>query len=485
MKKSRCEGIKIKFITAVLGVLFSAILVAPVLSRADDPETAESVEGEIHISMIGKYDSADSCSVISIDEDFGTIKFRNHDIGRDYTLSFDKTTHFYDKHGKEVTVSSVETGMLVYATFLKSTKHLNSLSLEMPKDGWVYKDVSDYDLPVTFSVSGSERSVAKINGKEYKINYNTLVLVDGAASGTSSILKGDKIDAYGIGDEVYSIKVTSGHGYLRLSSDTVNDTSLIGAWIELDNKVIRRITEHMLMSAPEGEYDLYIGGNGASHSDRITIIRGKETVVDTSTIEIEEPKSGLISFKLTPKEAGVIVDGEDLGAIDEVSMKYGVHEIEIYAEGYKSDLRYLRVGSSKATVRLELAKESSSHSESSDKSNKAATVYSSVFNAESPQGASSVSTHGSASANNSGFGSSSSGNVIPAKYIAFESPVGAALYFDGNFVGTIPVTKIKVSGLHTVTLTRNGYKTVSYNIDVDGQNTDVVYRFPDMAEDKK
>ena len=106
--------------------------------------------------------------------------------------------------------------------------------------------------------------------------------------------------------------VTKGHGYVSLSSDTVNDRSLVGAWIELDKEVIRKITPNMLISAPEGNYNVSILGNGARFSSEIVVNRNEETVIDTSVADVEKIKEGNVTFVVTPSTARVFVDGEEI-----------------------------------------------------------------------------------------------------------------------------------------------------------------------------
>ena len=313
------------------------------------------------ITMVGKYDSADTAPVIGINETDQSITLKNHDTGRNYTLFYDNATRFTDASGRETSVSSLKAGMLVDVTFLKRTKHLNSLRNARGEDVWTYENQRNYTLPTTLSVSGPMiSSMATLNGSRYLMDVRTLVLVEGAEASPASIVEGDIITATGVGNEVYCVMVTRGHGYLSLSSDTVGSASLIGAWIELDNTVIRKITPNMLMTAPEGEYTMYIIGNGANYSAPVSIARGRETVADTSRIAIEPPKEGRIRFDITPADALIRVDGRLLSETEEyIMLEYGIHTIELSADGYETMTRYLRVGSASSVVRLEMTKDGS------------------------------------------------------------------------------------------------------------------------------
>ena len=66
--------------------------------------------------------------------------------------------------------------------------------------------------------------------------------------------------------------------------------------------------------------------------------------------------------------------------------------------------------------------------------------------------------------------------------VFIDAPREAVLYLDGSYIGMTPLSFDKITGNHTITLHRDGYKTVSYNILLDGQRQDKTYRFPDLLK---
>ena len=82
-------------------------------------------DAKVRVSLLGKYDSADTASVKQVNTYSRTIQFRNHDVGKNYTLSYDNTSMIYDIHGKPMSASMLEIGQVVDITFLKGVKHLN------------------------------------------------------------------------------------------------------------------------------------------------------------------------------------------------------------------------------------------------------------------------------------------------------------------------------------------------------------------------
>ncbi len=436
--------------------------------------------GTISISMIGKYDSADTASIRSIDTDNKEIRFRNHATGKTYTLTYDNTSMIYDARGTALSAQLLEVGEIVDVTFLKSSKHITTLNVS--SEAWTIDSTKDHELV-------RNDGTARIKDEIYKINAKTLVLADGEPALAENVLSTDKIKVWGIGRDIYSVVVTSGHGYVSLSSDTVEDQSLVGAWIELDNDVIHKISPNMLLSAPEGDYNLQIIGNGANYQSEVSISRNQETVVDTSEVTISKPKEGLVTFEIIPENAEVFVDGQKVLTGVPQSVQYGYHNLKIMADGYITQNKYLKVGTANSVVSIELEKDEESSSDTSTNSvsvnsatvdNSTAKISTGVSRADvSSSKSSSASTASTTSSNSS---SSTTNQVISGYYIYFDAPYDAEVYFDGSYVGTIPTRVEKISGSHEVILKKDGYQTKSYRIKIDTDKDDVTYQFPDMVK---
>ncbi|MBR4832110.1 MAG: PEGA domain-containing protein [Butyrivibrio sp.] len=436
---------------------------------------------KVRISMLGKYDSADTAAIRAVDLDNKEIRFRNHATGKTYTLNYDNTSMMYDVWGQPLSSGLLEVGQIVDVCFLKSTKHITSLNVS--KDAWVIDDTRDHELV-------RSDKMARVKGELYNMDARTLVMADGEIALAEDVLGTDKIKVYGIDRDIYSVVVTGGHGYVSLSSDTVEDRSLVGAWLELDNEVIYKISPNMMLSAPEGDYKLQILGNGANYQSEISISRNQETVVDTSDITISKPKEGLVTFEIIPEEADVFVDGERMLTGTPQSVRYGYHNLKVMADGYITQNRYLKVGTAKSVVSIELEKDSSA--EASKSSSAAVNSISTNKIDKNPSSAASVATikkssEASSAATISANSSQSKGKskVIEGYKIYVDDPSGAELYFDGNYIGVVPTSLDKVSGTHEVILKRDGYKTKSYRVSIDDAEDNESYNFPDLVKEEE
>lgn len=451
---------------------------------------SQATSDKVNISLVGKYDSADTAAIRAIDLDKKEIRFRNHSTGKTYTLSYDNTSMIYDVRGVALSAALLEVGQIVDVTFLKSSKHITTLNVS--GDAWVVDNTRDHDL-----VRGD--GTARVKGELYKIDPRTLVMADGELALAEDVLSTDHVRVSGIGKDIYSVIVTSGHGYVSLSSDTVEDHSLVGAWFELDNEVIYKISPNMLLSAPEGSYNLQILGNGANYQSEVDISRNQETVVDTSNVTITKPKEGLVTFNITPDTAEVFVDGEKVLTGVPQSIKYGYHSLKIMADGYVTQTRYLKVGTPNSVVTIELEKDEASSSKSSSDDESSASV-GSIPDSSSEKKSVGVSTgdinankeettaEAASTASTVSENSSSEtteNKVIKGHKIYIDTPYGAEFYFDGNYIGMVPASVTKISGTHEVILKQDGYETKSYRIKIDAEETDLTYTFPDLKKIKK
>ncbi len=449
------------------------------------------------ISLLHKYDSTDTAVVRTVNTQASTVTLCQHELGRYYTLSVDNTSMVYDRYERPISTALLKPGDVVDATFLRQSKHLNSLIVS--DAAWVRDNVTDFSFD-------AEHEIFKMEGQNYHLPGTALLLSGTEASDRrilmEEILQDDVIRVAGIDKEIYSIIVTSGHGYLRLTSSMVGDRDISGAWLNLENKVIRRVSDKTILSAPEGSYKMQVIGAGANDTRQITIVRGSETVIDSSTIHMEEPDMTPVTFVVEPEEAEVTmkVDGETVSCSLPVYLSQGVHELKVKSEGYLDITRKLNVGKKPATVRLELEKDPDAASGAAS-SAAASTADTSSTDATTGGSGSDLSGDASTGATDAGTGATddasagsgattvtvidASGNettrtTMPGYTISVESPYGAEFYLDDTFMGRIPVSFEKVTGTHTVTLREDGYATRSYSIFIDDATRDKTYAFPAM-----
>lgn len=432
----------------VLGMLAGILLAGCSFMREDGTPSSDREQDGTGFVLTGpgSYDSADTAVIVKINKAEATITFLNLIVSKNYTLQYDGTTIFSDKYGQPLTLEQIREGDIVDVTFLKSKKQLTTLMLSA--SGWSNAQVSRYRFNTT-------THDVTIGEDIYKITSDTLIFSQGEKIEIMDINDTDILTFQGIDKTVYSIVVEKGHGYLRLTGDE----NFIGGWIEVGQNIIRPITEDMLLTVPEGSYQVQVSIAGGGGTKNVIINRNEEVALDISDLKVEAPKYGQVIFAMTPTTATLYVDGNKVDTGAPVELQYGVHQLIAQANGYNTLTSYLKVGEELAGIEIVLEattvpKDDDDKDKDKDKDDDDYKV--SVSDGDS--------------------------NTITGYYQVYvDAPEGAEVYLDGNYIGISPVSFKKVKGSHVITLRQSGYETRSYTIQVDDEDKDVTYSFAELV----
>lgn len=436
--------------------------------RKNTPETEN--EKSYQIVLPGTYDSKDTSVLLSKNEEESTLTFFNLTKRKNYTLSYDGTTAFYDKYQSSLALSQVQEGSIVDVTFLRNSKKLNTLQIS--GEAWSSRQVTRFEI-------NEARKALTVGGDIYKFSDDLIVMQDSKRMELMDINAADVLTISGIGTSVYSVQIERGHGYLRLTGDEY----FIGGWIEVGQSNIQKITEDMLLTVPEGTYDVTISHEGSGGVKQVTINRNEEVSLDISDLKGEGVKTGTVLFSVSPAEAEVFVDGEQVDISAPVALEYGIHQLMAKAEGYKTSTSYLKVAEESAGISIVLDKADDT---ADNTNNNGSGTQDQDNNAGGNNSSGSVSGNQSVSSNDTNSGGStvsgSDNNASASNYykVYIDNPAGAEVYLDGNYVGICPVSFEKTSGMHVITLRKSGYETRSYTISVDNEKRDASYSFVEL-----
>ena len=300
---------------------------------------AERVDTGFVVTNPDSYDSADTAVLVDINEVDKTVTLLNLDICRRYTLSMDGTTRFGDKYGKAISLDQLQEGDIVDVTFLKTQKHLTSMQLA--QTAWQYDSVERYEL-------NAVRHEVSIGGETYKLSKDTQYFSQGHSIEEIDLNPSDILTFHGIDSTVLSVVVEKGHGYLRL----VNDENFVGGWLEIGQTQIVRITEDMLVTVPEGSYQVDISCSGGGGTKYVVINRNEETQylrvgqesagVDVQLDKVDSDSEESTGSTQSSSSAGSSSTGTASGSTsataDTTTTYYRVHidapeNVEVYLDG--------------------------------------------------------------------------------------------------------------------------------------------------------
>ncbi len=433
-----------------------------------DPGGIQEVKPAVHTGVVtvvpGMYDSEDTAIVIQKNTQEATIQFQNLSTGKRYMLTYDGATQIQDKYEQALSLDQVELGSIVRARFYKPKKLLASIQVDA--QALHFEELTGYVLD-------SMRGTLSIGETVYNLNRNLTILSEGKEVELIDVNQLDVLSVWGYNNQIYSINVEQGHGYLRLQ----NDTYFVDGWIEIGQKIIRQITEDMLIVVPEGKMTVKVSHNGSSATQEITFARNEEMAWDLGDIEITEVQKGKIIFTLEPVDATVLIDGDEVNTSKPVELEYGVHKMTVKAQGYHTVSQYIKVREPSANIGIELdVDENATVSEEteSDEANESKEDSSKKASEEKDTEKEGTDTKTE---------SKKTTTTSDSEYqVHIESPEGVEVYVDGNYIGIAPISMDKEIGNFVITLRKTGYQTRSYTVQIDDGDQDVNYSFAELLE---
>lgn len=429
-----------------------------------DPGGIQQSTEAVHTGVVaitpGMYDSEDTAIVVHKDTEESTIQFQNLTTGKRYTLQYDGATKICDKYDEAMSLQQIEPGCIVTTRFYKPKKLLASMKV----DGQAlhFDELSNYALD-------TGRGTLTVGETVYNLSNHLVILSEDNIVELIDINQVDVLSVWGYNNQIYSINIEQGHGYLRLQ----NDTYFVDGWIEIGQKMIRKISEDMLIVVPEGKTTVKVSHKGSSATQEITFARNEEMAWDLGGVEITEIQKGNIIFTLEPVDAKVKIDGKEVDTSLPVELEYGVHQMTVKADGYDTLSQYIKVREPSANIAIELEENENAESldgdtqeEESDKKKTNSDSDKNTSKKEETESEKKTTT----SKSNNGY------------QVHIDSPEGAEVYVDGNYIGIAPISMDKEIGNFVITLRKTGYQTRSYTVQIDDEDSDVNYSFAELLK---
>ena len=346
-------------------------------------------------------------TVSGVDTTLSTMTFLNIDTGRYEQYSYTDGTIFKDRHGSLISAASMVPGKVVTLTLRDRELILDKV--EQSADAWEMDDI------VKFSYDEADK-IFTIGDTKYSYNEDLQVFSGDTAIELSAVTGPDTLRIQGIDRKVLSVSVTTGHGVIQL----VNTQALDGGWLSLNHKSYYKITENMQLEVPEGTYELTVAGNGYGGSTEVAVTRNEQTSVDVDSIKGEDPKYCTLTFAVDVAGALMYIDGSQVDYTQPLQLQYGIHSIQITADGYDTWSKRLYVNSPEAQIEIALSGDDTGNTET--ESTEAATAAGNEENttvehkhSDSTSGSNSTTgstgSTGSNSTSNSGGTNSSSGST--------------------------------------------------------------------------
>lgn len=326
-------------------VIFTVFVALSGCGKKDDgPVSMKGYASGVEAAMEEETQAEESSlyTVSGVDTTLSTMTFLNIDTGRYEQYSYTDGTIFKDRHGSLISAASMVPGKVVTLTL--RDKDLILEKVEQSADAWEMDDIGKFSY-------NEEDKIFTIGDTKYSYDEELQVFSGDAAIELSAVTGQDTLRIQGIDRKVLSVSVTTGHGVIQL----VNTQALEGGWLSLNHKNYYKITENMQLEVPEGTYELTVAGNGYGGSTEVAVTRNEQTSVDVDSIKGEDPKYCTLTFAVDVAGALMYIDGSQVDYTQPLQLQYGIHSIQITADGYDTWSKRLYVNSPEAQIEIALS----------------------------------------------------------------------------------------------------------------------------------
>lgn len=492
------------FSKVIIMILISIIITGCVnTSNRDQFTTISSNKNVINEEKV-KYDSEFLGVIKSIDTEMQIVTILDIKSGTDFILSYNGATDITNKYDAILAMSQMDVGEIVDVYFVKESNKL--IKLQKSKKSWEYQDVGNLIIDRT-------NKIMKIADRKYRYFDSLVVLSDEQLRELIDINKQDILTVKGVGANIYSITITRGHGYIRLQ----NYKDFIGGFIEVGYGIIEPVSEDMLIVAREGDYKLTMQNGQLIGSKRINVVRDQEMLVDMGEFKNTDNEIGKVDFIIEPQGAELRINGAAVDYSKTIKLNYGRHAIRVSLDGYSEFNGILKIAKSHQVIKINLVEpsksevvenetdnildnqvgntnenQSNNEAENNTDSNLNNEVQNNTESPETSQTPQATDSNNTEEKDNTELtdvpkedaSTSETVKVDSDHKMSVKSPVGAKMYLNGTYKGTVPVDIPKEIGNHTITFQQEGYETKSYQLEVIDDGSDAYFSYPNMIKSK-
>jgi PEGA domain. len=511
-------------ISLLIGLGFlSVIMLSMIIAYAQNGKSATvnslSPTGTEQVTQTAPADGMLLAVVRDINTELSQITLFDVNGQQAIVLAYNGGTDITDKYGKIMSMNQIEIGCMVDASYDRSRSKL--LSMNISKIAWEYPNVNNLSINL-------DDKIMKIASTNYKYTKDISILNNKEFISAQDLAEQDVLTVWGNEETIWSVIVTKGHGTVKLR----DYEDYLGDLISVGYESLQQITENLKILVREGTFNLTVENGRFSATKSVTVRRNKVTYVSLGDLGPDGLKLGEVTFKIIPAGADLYVDGKLTDYLDPVELNYGNHTIAASLGGYTTYQGSITVDSDKKTIKINLpeaeSKTTASASEATGTASAGPTAGTSGTAGTSVKTGSNTDTSANTNAgtdtntgtntntntnSNTGTNSnsnsssnpgsanqSSDGTTYTNEDIKFEpksgdsidkdhsmyvkSPDGASVYLDGEYIGTAPCSFQKIIGSHVMTFIKDGYKTMSYTIEVTDDGVDAYFAFPTLTKKK-
>lgn len=428
------------------------------------------------------YDASFTGVLTAVDRKKELCRFYDPSDGKSYELEFSGATGIRSRYDKEQTSAYLEPGR-IFDVYYRSAEQ-KAVKLAENKEAFELNQVEQLEFV-------NARNMIKIGSKKLIFDEKLLIFSGDEQITQIELSEQDELTVRGMDKNVYSICVSTGHGYLSF----INYESFLGGYVSIGKTQIANVTEDMLLTAKAGTYTISMENGELYGSKKVTVPQNERVVVDMAEFTIAPERVGTLKFSILPAGASLYINDRYTDYQKELRLNYGTHKVVVQAEGYKAFRGVLNVnGNQTQQIEIILAAADSQEEadtdvkdDREDDSERSELVDFPKDDADKDEDTDDGSTEppsedDSDDTDDEEDGSEAEeGRTDSAHQLKVDSPTGANVYLDGELLGTAPVSVEKVTGKHVITLYQSGRITKSYEVEIEDDHEDVTLSFPELS----
>ena len=335
--------------------------------------------------------------------------FTIHDISESdtYILNVTGSTDLRDRFGQGLVFAEFSLGDIVSVSFTPSNSTLTSV--QVSNQTWERRLVSGLEV-------NSSTNIITIDGSAFNYTDQLKVLNNGISYNLNNLNPLSVITMRGINNTVWFIDVERGVGSIGI----INSGHIVNGSIEISRTTSRPLEENpdanvQEIYMQEGSHRIVVRGDNISPYTREVVVNNAETtILDLSDVSLT---IGNLNITTNVPTATIEIDGEPMDFYEPISLDFGVFTVSASAPGYEPFEAAVTINSANHHLAINLVEV-----------------------------------------------------VVNASVEIRSIPAGADVFIDNSLVGITPITAVAPRGTRSLTLRREGYQTVTMNIDVGGSS---------------
>ena len=424
--------------------------------------------------------------VLDVDTEVKMITVYNVEAEAQEKLVYTGATTFFDGYGIQQAAAQLEMGGLYRFTVNTKEEWITTACeavdrREKPENTSVWEKTGVDFMTV-------EADKITFRGQNYRYSEGICVMSNGRQITLGDLQPTvDIVTVRGVGQTIYEIVVTKGHGYISLK----NHEDFVGGVITIGSTRIDTITETSNYLVREGTYPVTVECGEYAGTETITVARDSTAVFDVFEYGSGPVKKGWLTIHIDPLGADLYIDGVKTAYTDGVELEYGTYRFEFSEGGYVSYNATVLIDQPKQSLSVFLTEQKAEETNPDENEDITTGPDDEPEDGEDTTGESGNGENDTGDSGNNATendndlsGIMTSVSVTNMGYnlnlnnaIYILGPSGAEIYLDGTYLGTAPMDFEKIIGSYVITVIRTDGGVKNFNCSETDNGEDSYYNF--------